>query len=229
MDFEKGQLQPDVFPDLFPKTKLLIFNTYSHTRENPRFRVVFPFDVQLSSDEYRLLYHQLIAKIQDAGYEVGRSLRRPPSGLDISKRTPSSLFYLPCQAKNPDDSFFYDYYHDESRTILDPRKWIEHSVVVVPFPKTPVRPNSELSSSATIDQVKVDEATTNWRQSIDHPGEGNARFWFYAVALRSAGMSSEQIEQTLQIESANARSPSKRKDQIPSIMKSLQQSWKKVG
>ena len=72
MDFESGQLQPDEFPDLFPKTKLVVFNTYSHTSENPRFRVVFPFDQQLNSDEYRLLYDQLVAKIHDAGYEVRR-------------------------------------------------------------------------------------------------------------------------------------------------------------
>jgi hypothetical protein len=112
--------------------------------------------------------------------------------------------------------------------MLDPKKWIENSVVVVPFSKTPVEQDSELSPSTTIDLPKVDEATTNWRQSINHPGEGNARFWIYVWALRSAGMSLEQIERTLQVESLNARSPLKRKAQIPSI-KSLQQSWKKVG
>jgi hypothetical protein len=231
MDFENGQLQPEELPDLFPKTKLLVFNTYSHTRKNSRFRVVFPFDQRLNSDEYRLLYDQMIAKIEDAGYEVKshRKSSRPPSGLDISKKTPASLFYLPCQAKNPDDSFFYDYYHDENRTMLDPRKWIEHSVVVVPFPKTAVERDQKLSPPATIDQAKVDEATTIWRQSIDHPGKGNARFWDYALALRSAGMSLGQIEQTLQVEAKNAQNPAKRKDQMPSIMKSLQQSWKKAG
>ena len=113
--------------------------------------------------------------------------------------------------------------------MLDPKKWIENSVVVVPFPKTPVEQDSELSPAATIDQTKVDEATTNWRQSIDHPGEGNERFWDYALALRSAGMNPEQIEQTLQAETKYARNPPERRDQIPSIMKSLQQSWKKTG
>ena len=229
MDFEKGQLQPDEFPDLFPKTKLLVFNTYSHTSENPRFRVVFPFDAQLSPDEYCLLYDQLIAKIVDAGYEVGRRMRRAPSGLDISKRTPSSLFYLPCQAKEPSESFFHDHYHDKRRTMLDPTKWIEHSVVVVPFPKTSVEQDSELSPPATIDQTKVDEATVIWRQSVNHPGEGNERFWNYASALRSAGLSLDQIEQTLQAEAIYGRNPSERRDQIPSIMKSLRRSWKKAG
>jgi len=113
--------------------------------------------------------------------------------------------------------------------MLDPRKWIEHSVAVVPFPKTPGETNSELSPTATIDQAKVDEATAIWRQSFNHPGEGNDRFWNYAVALRSAGMNSEQIEQTLQLESSYARNPWERRAQIPSILKSLQRSWKKAG
>jgi hypothetical protein len=229
MDFENGQMNPEQVAGLFPRTQLLVFNTYSHTKKSPRFRVVFPFDQQLNPDEYRLLYDQLIAKIHDAGYAVGRSLRRPPSGLDISKKTPSSLFYLPCVAKVPTDSFFYDYYHEKGRIMLDPKKWIENSVCVVPFPKTPVVPGSGLSLAATIDQTKVDEATRIWRQSIDHPGEGNERFWNFAMTLRSARMTHRQIEQTLQVESLNARSPLKRKAQIPSIMKSLQQSWKKAG
>jgi hypothetical protein len=78
----------------------------------------------------------------------------------------------------------------------------------------------------TIDQVKVDEAKKLWRQSKDHPGEGNARFWHFALALRSAGMTLNEIEATLQEESVHGRSPDKRKARIPSIMKSLGQSAK---
>jgi Type III restriction enzyme, res subunit len=229
MDFENGQLNPEQVAELFPMTKLVVFNTHSHTWENPRFRVVFPFDQPLDADDYGLLYDQLIAKIEDAGYEVGRSSRRRPSGLDISKRTPSSLFYLPCVAKVPTNSFFLDYYHDESRAVLNPRKWIEHSVVVIPFRQSGGEREGEMSPlNTTFDQSKVDEATRIWRESVNYPGEGNARFWSYARALRSAGMSLEQIEQTLKAESMNARKPSERRGQIPSIMKSLQQSWKKA-
>jgi hypothetical protein len=45
------------------------------------------------------MYDNIIAKIVDAGYSVGKSRGGKRSGLDVSKKTPTSLFYLPCQAK----------------------------------------------------------------------------------------------------------------------------------
>jgi len=144
--------------------------------------------------------------------------------MDTSKRSPASLFYLPCQAKVPTDSFFHDFYNDETRTMLDPKKWIENSVI--PFPKHQVVRDAKLLLPATIDQAKVDQATAEWRQSINHRGEGDARFWTYALALRWAGMGFEQIEQTLQVEAINGRSPDERQAQIPSIMKTLTQRKK---
>jgi hypothetical protein len=106
LDFENGQLLPQQIAELFPLTKLLIFNSYNHRRESPRFRLVFPFDQLLTPEAYVILYDNIVAKIEDAGYSVGPGKTgKPSSGLDISQRTPASLFYLPCQAKNPADSF----------------------------------------------------------------------------------------------------------------------------
>jgi hypothetical protein len=174
LDFENGQLHPQQVPDLFPLTKLLIFNSYNHSRKSPRFRVVFPFDQSLGPEEYIILYDNIIAKIADAGYSVGPGKTGKPSGLDISKKTPASLFYLPCQAKNPADSFFLDCYHDETRKLLEPKLWIEHSVV--PFPKKRAEQRPRRSPPDTIDQANVDEAKKLWRQSKDHPGEGARDF-----------------------------------------------------
>jgi hypothetical protein len=70
MDFEDGDLRPEEIPKLFPHTRLAVFNTYNHTSENPRFRVVVPFEQAISPDDYAVLYDNLIAKIEDAGYIV---------------------------------------------------------------------------------------------------------------------------------------------------------------
>jgi hypothetical protein len=43
-------------------------------------------------------------------------------GFDMGKLTPSSLFYLPCQAENPVDSYFIDH-HSPRRVPLDPYMW----------------------------------------------------------------------------------------------------------
>ena len=45
---------------------------------------------------------------------------RKHHGFDMGKLTPSSLFYLPCQAQNPRGSFFIDHNSDQPqfRSIL---------------------------------------------------------------------------------------------------------------
>jgi hypothetical protein len=218
LDFEKGCLNPQQVCDLFPLTKMVAFNTYSHTSESPRFRVVFPFQQSLTADEDVLLYDNIAAKIEDAGYWVNDEKKGLlPSGLDISKKTPASLFYLPCQAKNPADSFFHDYYHREDRELLDPQKWITNSVVA--FPEKPKY--RQLLQPTFIDQGKVEIAIKLWRQSKNFPGEGGRSFWMFAVDLRSAGMNLDQIKAKLIDEYPDARHPQQRKAQIPSIMKSL--------
>ena len=64
---------------------------------------------------------------------------------------------------------------------------------------------------------------------MDHKGEGDVRFWQLAVDLRSAGMSIDEIEHKLQEEAQYGRSPTERRGQIPSIMQSLGQRYRKAG
>jgi hypothetical protein len=75
-----------------------------------------------------------------------------------------------------------------------------------------------------IDQEKVRIATEEWRRSSQYPGEGNDRFFAYALALRTAGMSDFDIENKLIAEARYGRSPNERRAQIPSIVTSLKQS-----
>jgi hypothetical protein len=224
MDFENGDLRPEEIAKLFPLIRLVVFNTYNHSKEAPRFRVVIPFDYPISPDNY-IAYDNVIAKFVDAGYSVGKSRGGKRSGLDVSKKSPASLFYLPSQPKNPAESFFKDY-NDDNRRILDPMKWIENSVVQ--FPKLDdARRNTLQTSPKTIDQAAVEKATTTWRESPKYPGEGNDRFFRYALALRSAEMSLEEIESRLRSEATFGRSPHKGRARIPSIMKTLRAPLKK--
>jgi hypothetical protein len=111
-----------------------------------RFRVVIPFDEAISRDDYSLLYENIIAKIRDEGYSVCYQENSP------------SLFYLPCQAQDPTQSFFNDY-NDDKRQILDPYKWIENSIVL--FPKKLHLHRPQQPQPRTIDQAKVEEATNH--------------------------------------------------------------------
>ena len=104
--------------------------------------MVFPTSQRLTPEAYEALWDEIAAKLEDAGYSVEKqnqptSEDSRPSGLDRSKRTAVSLFYAPCQAKNPADSFFY-YYSEAPRQLVDPMLWIENNVVQFPvrtFPK----------------------------------------------------------------------------------------------
>ncbi len=80
-----------------------------------------------------------------------------------------------------------------------------------------------------LNQPMIDTATEEWRRSRFHGGEGNDRFWEYAVQLRTAGMDFNGIETKLYEEAQYANHPKERRAQIWSIMNSLQSSWRKAG
>ena len=171
-----------------------------------------------------LLYEQIARKLEDAGYAVPRrkpkagrtsNAARQQSGLDWSKRLPTSLFYLPSQAADPSQSFFRDY-NDTSRVPLDPIPWISNGPM-------PLQPELDTYSDFAdddreIDQARVQTAITNWQNSPK--GSGNDNFFKFALDLRRAGMNKGQIETILRSEAALARTPNERTAQIPSIIKS---------
>ena len=207
---------------------MVIFNTYNHTADAPRFRVIFPTSQDLTSEAYEAVWDNFAAKLRHAGYSVGNkdqqtSKNSPPSGLDVSKRSAASVYYAPCQAKNPADSLFWCY-SEAPRQLLDPALWIENSIVPsrAPFIPKDRRFNDRLPVyQQKVDLAAVEEATRIWRQCP--PGTGNDSFFSYALSLRSAGMSLEQIQDKLEEEAKSAppRSRNDRKAQILGIMKSL--------
>jgi hypothetical protein len=229
-DFENGELKPNELAELFPLNQMVIFNSYNHTADNPQFRVIFPTNQRLTSEAYEAVWDNVAAKLKHAGYWVGNKDQRTssnfrPSGLDVSKRTPTSLYYAPCQARNAADSFFWSYV-EAPRQLLDPMLWIENSVVSFRLPFIPKDRPSNYQQK--VNQPKIKEATEEWRNSSQHKGEGNIRFWRYARKLSTAGMSVQKIEENLQEEARSGRSPDERKKQIPSIMQSLHSFRKAV-
>jgi hypothetical protein len=227
LDFENGDLELYEFPDLFPHLRMVVTNTYRHTSEKPRFRVIIPTTRSMTTDAYEILYEGIAAKLEDAGYSVesrkrkSRNAPRRKSGLDWGKRAPTSLFNAPCQAEDPTHSFF-DLYTEPGRVTLDPAMWVENSGYLIQLEVEPKGPFDE--PSRQVNQRAVDAAIEKWRMSSAFPGEGNGRFFGLALDLRSAGMDTCGIEVTLQSEAAYGRSPRERVAQIPSIMNSLRES-----
>jgi hypothetical protein len=227
-DFENGELRPDEIPKLFPHIRMVVTNSYRHTNEKSRFHVLIPVKQPLTPEANKALWMLFAYKLEDAGYQVfplRNPSTRPASFLDLGKRPPSSLFYLPCQAQDPSQSFFIDY-KEPPREILDAEVWISNSII-------PGQPLLEafpvIDGNRPIDEAKVYAATTEWQDSRNHPGEGGWRFWIYALKLRSAGMDLPEIKAKLTAEAKNGRTPKERLWQIKSIMDSLRKPRRRSG
>jgi hypothetical protein len=221
-DFENGELKPEELPNLFPGLRMVVTNSFNHSAAKPRFRAIFPTSEIMTSEVYGLIQGCLADKLEDAGYAVdrgGKGRKRVrlsnsrPSGLDWSKSLPTSLFYLPCQAHNPGESFFHDYAGGERRP-LEPAIWLQNMT----FPLQPGFEVADLSRSG-VDEALVQRAKDIWRGS--QPGRGDEMFFTLALSLRRAGMGLYEIKNTLRSEAELGRSPKERLSQIPSVMTSL--------
>ena len=215
LDFENGELRPHHVADIFPDLQLIVANTYGHTSEAPRFRVIILTSAPVGPAAYEALWDAVANKLRDAGYvktpKSKSTLKR--SGLDYSKRAATSLFYLPAQAADPTESFF-TFYNDESRQPLNPEIWLRNVRL-----ETPHEAESLTSSIPRGDRAALQAAIDKWRATP--PGQGNEQFYLLALELKRLGATDEEIEQTLLQEASFGRSPAERRNQIPSIMRSL--------
>jgi hypothetical protein len=160
---------------------------------------------------------------------------------------PSSLFYLPCQAENPANSFFEDF-NDENRAPLNPYIWAEFAAnhvrppepvaTIEPVLSEPVQqplPETSCPKLRVVREIIRDEAAgatdriaARRRAAIDKwhstpPRTGNQAFFQLGVYLRSTGMSVAEIGATLRQEAGQARHSSQRRDQVKGIMRTLMQ------
>lgn len=126
LDNDGGDLSWQDFRHIFPDYRLVVFNTYSGGN---RWRAFFPTSCPMTVEVHQSILKSMAAMLTSRGYysdrdalkieqKTGKPVKR--HGFDVSKFVPCSLFYLPCQAKNPADSFF----EDLPGEILDPADWI---------------------------------------------------------------------------------------------------------
>ena len=54
LDFDHGHITHKNLAGIFPKLRLIAFNTFSSTKAQPRFRVYIPTDRTVIVEEYRL-------------------------------------------------------------------------------------------------------------------------------------------------------------------------------
>lgn len=250
LDNDGGDLSPDEFARLLPFLRIAAWNTFSSTPELPRWRAFIPTTQAMSLRVHRLILDQILKVLNKAGYwskeQLAKNLRirnRRLHGFDTSKLNPASMFFLPCQAAHPKGSFFTDYGEaDRRRMPIEPYVWIKKSIIhtnPAPPPK-PMAPTTKIpicgGGSPTLQRIRAalleaetrqqkdrltEEAVNRWRAEAQCAGQGNREFFVLGSALKRAGHDDFTIRSILEAEAGFARHPKERRQEIPTIMRSL--------
>ncbi|TFZ54482.1 hypothetical protein E4V01_25130 [Methylorubrum sp. Q1] len=151
LDNDGGDLTHAAFADLFPYLRIVVWNTASSTTAAPRWRAFIPTSHAMSMEVQGLILAQIVKVLNRAGLwgkrQIEKQAKRSDAkprlchGFDEGKFNAASMFYLPCQAKDPADSFFIDYGEaDPKRGPLDLVAWIEHCILDLRPEPEPMRP-----------------------------------------------------------------------------------------
>ena len=112
VDGKEGILPPECWPELLPKTRLVVVNTFSHTAVLPKYRVWIPLARMVTPSNYKAVWRTLYSDLKAKG----------AVGIDTAPSSAIGLFYLPCVSRSGESVWI-----DLGGTLLDPgplvRRW----------------------------------------------------------------------------------------------------------
>ena len=230
LDNDGGDLSHADFAQLFPQLRMVVWNTYSSTAEYPRWRCFIPTTAVLSVEEHARLVQQIVIVLKHNGFNAGdQAVENPPGykchGFDTGKFNAASIFYAPCQASNPESSFFVDY-RGGKRHLLDVSQWLENDIAMHAAQDECGASGEEcdtdgpqsISSEST--DALVSSAINRWRGTPR--GQGHDAIFRLACDLRRLGMDRERARHHLVGEARNAHSPL---DRIADVQRILPRLW----
>jgi hypothetical protein len=183
LDNDGGDLSWREFQKKFPDLRMVCMNTWS---EKSRYRVFIPTTEPMSVECHRRVIAYMMGQLngyyddKTTEYHAKKGRRVKRHGFDTSKFVPSSLFYLPCQAKDPKDSFFVDFEGDA----LDPWEWGAASIAMSHDPEI-TRPQLELANDNAQERRRGSVALNSLRDKLaseDHTPDRASRI-AYAMAF----------------------------------------------
>lgn len=226
-DVEGGNLAYQEWARIFPHINVIAYNTYSHTKKNPRYRICFPTKTVMTSEAYKELWHQVKQVIVNEGYELDKIDPARPDvkahGID-NKFNPSDMFFLPCQAREAKDTFF-KVWSGGDRKSLDVVKWLEHPVPtqlnqseVKDMAKTEIATSDGLSDT----QIKDREAALEeWEKTGRLPGKGHKALFKLFLRCKKAGLVGYDLKSVLEYAASNSNTPSDRLSDVRLLMRKV--------
>jgi hypothetical protein len=222
-DFDNTQLTPEeVFEVL--KVKFLAYNTYSNSQHKKCWRLLIPLLFPIPKEIYEYLWMAIKRRFE-------HMFPRKKLGIDESKKTPNSLFYVPCQAADKKYSFFYE--EGWNFNTLNPYRWFgafdftEESERKIPVSKRSDEMQKLAEAIMEKDKNNIHSVEYNLENARNilrsaKTGKGDDAFFRYALRLKKyCGYSLHEIECMLHEDASLTRSPKQRRTQIKSIMHSL--------
>lgn len=165
LDNDGGLLQPAHICKLFRGHSFAIYNSFTGKNEKgePKYRVWLPLSRVVDASEYRPLVDGLIQWLhQSTGIDPIQQ-----GGFDNKIKDITQLYYLPCQAKHKEDSFFDTHLGKlwEPEWLLSMKPALETGPAGVPGPartyQNPSQPQSVDAAIASYQTIPAGQGVRN--------------------------------------------------------------------
>ncbi|WP_322995420.1 DEAD/DEAH box helicase family protein [Castellaniella sp.] len=210
LDNDGGGITYKEFVDIFRDVKMLVFNTFSSTKDNPRWRAIIPLSRYAYADEYKIIFNGIMCKLKERGFVLSAPDPDQPNvmahGFDLSKSSIVSLYYFPSQAGEEGGSF-YEAHIGDDRTLLDPDPLM---ALYAEYQPQYTATRTEFVKFS----LGLEGAVARWREFGSLPGQGDDEFFKLAVAGFRAGLSQDELGHLLTEEAYYAHTPKDRLNRV---------------
>jgi hypothetical protein len=216
LDNDTGAMSHDEFASLFPTLRIIAFNTFSTTPDINKYRLFIPTDDTMGAQVYSHIVKEIIRQVAAVN---------PAPGFDLVPTHAAALFYLPCQAKEREASFFVDY-NEAGRNPLNVESWREIAEKNQPEPVNYAFSITKVGENEK--RHRVQQAVSKWRAAClttqPHDGQDHTNFYRLGLTLVCwCGCDKPEAANILKAAAKYAHTPENRRRQIGSIFKSIHQ------
>mgnify|MGYP001408469153 CR=1 FL=1 len=230
LDNDGEGISAEEFARLFPTLKMIIWNTYSSTGENLRWRCYISTNEALTAKTYGLIIKQIMHSLRASGYGSKNEKGLKPHGFDESKFAGHSLFYAPCKAKDKTGNLYLRP-KGRDRKPLDVYEMIRNFYPDDFLPPPMYEPAVQIETATETSEIaqttqnlipfdkssKRDRAIQRFRSSPD--GTGHNASVRLALDLNKAGMTNAEVRQEMYAQAATSRNPKERTKEVRGIIK----------
>jgi TPR repeat protein len=170
----------------------------------------------MTPDEYQSITDYIMDQLVKIGFHNDKSDDKKSHGIDRTKLHPASLFFAPCQAQDPKDSFFTLY---EGQT-LNPSHWLPH--IEKQKPKTLVTKPCSIVQNGPLSWIQTEGAKKAVEKYLAVPaGQGKRHSAYFNLARTLKWLGLNKHDRRLYLMEADYDGSRMKKGAIESIEKTL--------